>query len=238
MNVFICRLLRSSRKPSSWPSSSRVEPHRSRQPLARHRLQLLLRPRLRSLRLQLCRELPLWPTQPSWWELKPHTTYRSDGQELFFVQWSWVKRRVQTEIVNTYHSLSEEIQNPVGVWTLSSMSFPGKSILMAVHMSQREGCAYHIVHAVMVDVSGFYGTVLDSGIRGSTRCELAGPNSLQTCCVSGIRLLQSPWDLCVCVSHWQQSLQICGFVCGICHLLHKSCVSDLCVWHCGFTATF
>lgn len=110
------------------------------------------------------------------------------------------KRRVQTEIVKKLnHSLSEEIPNPVGVWTLSSMSFPGKSILMAVHMSQMEGCAYHIVHSVMVDVSGFYRTVLDSSVRGSTR-ELAGPNSLQTCCVSGIRLLQSPsGPVCVCV---------------------------------------
>lgn len=68
---------------------------------------------------------------------------------------------------------------------------------MAVHMSQMEGCAYHIVHSVMVDVSGFYGAVLDFSIRGSARCEPAGPNSLQTCGVSGIRLTQSPSDLCV-----------------------------------------
>lgn len=130
---------------------------------------------------------------------------------------------MQTEIVKTYHSLSEEIQNPVGVWTLSSMSFPGKSVLMAVHMSQMEGCAYHIVHSVMVDVSGFYGTVLDFSIRGSTR-ELAGPNSLQTCCVSGIRLLQSPSDLCV--FHIDSSpYRFVGVFVEV--VIYKSRVSDL-----------
>lgn len=110
MNVFICRLLQSSRKHSSWPSSSRVEPHRSRQPPARHRLQLLLRLKLRSLRLQPWLELPLSPTQQFWWELNPHTAYRSlhtvQAHGSFFVQWSHVKSRVQPEIVESYQGLS------------------------------------------------------------------------------------------------------------------------------------
>lgn len=68
VRCFISRLLQSSRKHSSWPSSSRVVRHRFRLPPARRRLQLLARLRLRSLRQQLGLDLPLWPTQQFWWD--------------------------------------------------------------------------------------------------------------------------------------------------------------------------
>lgn len=66
VHCFISRLLQSSRKHSSWPSSSRVVRHRFRLPPARRRLQLLAK--LRSLRQQLWLDLPPCPTQQFWWD--------------------------------------------------------------------------------------------------------------------------------------------------------------------------
>lgn len=88
VHCFISRLLQSSRKHSSWPSSSRVVRHRFRLPPARRRLQLPARLRLRSLRQQLWLVLPPCPTQQFWWGSACTSLHT---WELFFLQNPWVR---------------------------------------------------------------------------------------------------------------------------------------------------
>lgn len=203
MNMYICRLLQSSRKHSSWPSSSRVEPHRSRQPLARHRLQLLLRLKLRSLRLQPWLELPLCPTQQFWWELS-HTQltgllHAVQAHGNFFVQWSCVKSRVQLEIVKSYQGLSvRKSKILLGLGPYGQSSSLDKASVWQSTCSSEGWRAVATTSSTQEQWMYLVSTLESFRIRGITRCGgLAVFNSIQTCCVTGIHLLQSPQDLCV-----------------------------------------
>lgn len=91
VHCFISRLLQSSRKHSSWPSSSRVVRHRFRLPPARRRLQLLARLRLRSLRQQLWLDLPPCPIQQFWWDSAYTSLHTDQAHGKFFLQRPWVK---------------------------------------------------------------------------------------------------------------------------------------------------
>lgn len=91
MHCFISRLLQSSRKHSSWPSSSRVVRHRFRLPPARRRLQLLARLRLRSLRQQLGLDLPPCPTQQFWWDSAYTSLHTVQAHGNFLMQSPWVR---------------------------------------------------------------------------------------------------------------------------------------------------